>query len=401
MAEVINGDNPNGVPYGGWDLDDDFVIQIERGREGKNVGLYRGLKGIDRYVHGTHQGRYYLYSGTSGSGKTTKVDYDLICTWISAKKANKPIKIFYCSFEVSKIDKKAKWCSTFIKMKFNVDLSTDYILGRIEGLRLSDEHLILVKEGYKMVREFMQDVILVDHAMNPSGIFLGIIDTHFSKYGEVQRAALSEEDKKKGRKGKIIGYKNNTPELLTILVIDHLSLLAHELGLNKQDLISEMSKKIVVLKNVFNCTTFAIQQFSVGLLAANREMIVRNGGKNVENLITPDKEDLADCKSTFNDADYVEAFVVPNKFGLNEYMMYKCTPSSDDGLGTYFVMQYLMKNKFGQDQRRCPLFMNPVSGMYYDLPLELGQEDEWYEMAKHLDKLCQEYSPRENYHQAE
>jgi KaiC/GvpD/RAD55 family RecA-like ATPase len=395
MEEHISGVNLE------WSTDDDFVNHIERGRDGKNKGLYRGTSRMDKYVHGIHQGKYYLYAGTSGSGKTTKVDFDLISTWLSAKKAGKPIKIFYCSFEVSKLDKKAKWCSTFIKMKFDVDLSTDYILGRIEGLRLSDEHLLLVKEGYKMVREFMQDVTLVDHAMNPSGIFLGIVDGHFSKYGEVLRATLTEDDKKKNRKGKITGYKNNNLDLLTILVIDHVSLLAHELGLNKHDLISEMSKKIVMLKNVFNCTTFLIQQFSVGLLTANREMIVRNKGKNVENLITPDKEDLADCKSTFNDADYVEAFVVPNKFGLVNYMMFKCIPPSQDpyvdsGLGTFFVLQYLMKNKFGQDQKMCPLFMNPVSGVYYDLPLELGREEEWYEMARQLDKTCQEYSPKES-----
>ena len=383
-----NGDN--------WNDTDDFVQQIERGRNGKNIGLSRGLKRMDKYVHGTHQGRYYLYAGTSGAGKTTKVDFDIINTWLAAKNINKPIKIFYCSFEVSKLDKKAKWCSTFIKMKFDIDLSTDYILGRIEGLRLSDDHLEYVKQGYEMVKEFMKDVSLIDTAKNPSGIFLGIIDEHFSKYGEVQRATLSEEDKKKGRKGKITGYINNTPDLLTILVIDHLSLLSHELGLNKHDLISEMSKKFVVLKNVFNCTIFAIQQFNVGLLAANREMIVRNKGKNAESLIIPDKEDLADCKSTFNDADYVEAFVVPNKFGLTEYMSYKCTAPVYGGLGTNFVMHYLMKNKYGQDQRSCPLFMNPVSGLYYDLPLEFGQEDEWYEMAFKLDKLCQEYSPRES-----
>jgi len=399
MEEYINGVNPTETEP--WSLDDDFVMHIERGRDGKNLGLFRGLRRLDKWVHGTHQGKYYLYAGTSGSGKTTKVDFDLIHTWLSAKKAGKPIKIFYCSFEVSKLDKMAKWCSTFIKLKFDVDLATDYILGRIEGLRLSDTHLELVKEGYKMVKEFMKDVILVDHPMNPSGIFLGLIDTHFSKYGEVLRAPLTDDDKKKNRKGKIIGYKNHTLDLITILVIDHLSLLAHELGLNKHDLISEMSKKIVTLKNVFNCTTFAIQQFSVGLLEASREMIVRNKGKNVEHLITPDKEDLADCKSTFNDADYVEAFVVPNKFGLVNYMSFKCiVPThdeySDSGLGTFFVIQYLMKNKFGPDQKKCPLFMNPVSGVYYDLPLEFGQEETWYEMAKQLDKLCLEYSPKES-----
>jgi hypothetical protein len=388
MLETINGVE--------WNLEDDFINQIERGILGKNIGLYRGLDRIDKYIHGTHQGRYYLTAASSGVGKTTKVDFDLIWTWISAKKSNKLLKIFYCSFEVSKTDKKAKWCCTFIKLRYNVDLDPNYILGRIKGHTVTAEHLELIKQGYGMVQEFMKDIVLVDHAMNPSGIFLSIIDTHFSKYGEVQRATLSEEDKKKGRKGKIIGYINKTPDLRTILVVDHIGLLAHELGLNPHDLIFEMSKKFVQLKNVFNCTIFAIQQFSIGLLAANREMVVRNGGKNVENLITPDKEDLAVCKSTFNDADYVEAYVAPNKFGLTEYMMFKCVSVADGGLGTYFVMQYLMKNKYGQDQKKCPLFMNPVSGVFYDLPIEFGQEEEYYEMAKQIDKLCQDYSPKEN-----
>ncbi len=41
---------------------------IERGREGKNIGLNTGIKKIDKFTGGIQRGNYTLIFGLSGSG---------------------------------------------------------------------------------------------------------------------------------------------------------------------------------------------------------------------------------------------------------------------------------------------------------------------------------------------
>jgi hypothetical protein len=379
-----------------WDNEGLFESIVEKGRVGNNSGLDNGLNRLNKYIHGTHRGKYYLIGASSSVGKTTLTDSILLQTWLSAKANDIPIKVFYCSFEVSALDKKAKWCAYFIKLRFNVELSTDYILGRIKDNYLTEEHLEMVKEGYKMVKELLKDVSIIENIMNPTGVLMGIVDGHFAKHGKVLRAAESEADKKKGRKGKILGYEATTTNMMTILVVDHLALLDTEMGGTQKQTMDKMSRYGVMLKNMFNCTCFFIQQFSTDLLSSRRETITRHGKKDGAIAITPNKLDLGDSKATYNDCDYCIGMVRPLDFDLEEFLGFNCSTASQGGLGDYFIMLYVMKNKFGPSGKMCPIFLNFICGTVYDLPIELGQADSWTEEALRLDKLCQIYSQKEN-----
>jgi len=44
--------------------------KINRGREGKNIGLKTGIDKLDEYTGGIQRGIYTLVFGLSGSGKT-------------------------------------------------------------------------------------------------------------------------------------------------------------------------------------------------------------------------------------------------------------------------------------------------------------------------------------------
>lgn len=46
--------------------EDQFMAQIQRGRDGLNEGFSNGLKTINTYIHGTHRGRYILIGADSG-----------------------------------------------------------------------------------------------------------------------------------------------------------------------------------------------------------------------------------------------------------------------------------------------------------------------------------------------
>ena len=51
-----------------WDKidQDNFIDRVKSGREGLNEGLDNGLQRINKYIHGTHRGRYYLIGADSG-----------------------------------------------------------------------------------------------------------------------------------------------------------------------------------------------------------------------------------------------------------------------------------------------------------------------------------------------
>ena len=54
---------------------DNLFEQIERGREGKNIGLSTGMPKMDSYTGGLQKSCYTLIFGLSGSGKSSFVLY--------------------------------------------------------------------------------------------------------------------------------------------------------------------------------------------------------------------------------------------------------------------------------------------------------------------------------------
>jgi len=376
----------------GWDKlpADDFLHMVQLGKLGHNVGLGNGLTKINNYIYGTHRARYYLIGADSNVGKTTITDFMYILKgWEEAKRLGRKFKCYYCSFEISKADKIARWVSYYIFLKFGVRLPTDYFLGRIEGRKLKPEHERMVIVGYQAVTEIMKDIVWLDTMATPTEIFEGIIVSHYEKNGTVKRQAVPVEAQKKGKKGAICGFSSNDNTSIIMLMADHMALAALE-GLDIKSTMDKLSKYAVVLRNLFGTTCVFIQQFSTDLMGANRQLQM----KKSEASIAPNRLDFGDSKATFRDADIVLGYTKPNQY-LNEFMKYNLSPI--DGLGDCMVAQYLLKNRYGPSNRVCPLFLDGVSGIAYDLPpepLNMLLMQEWYDKAKQIEKVCLEYCPQ-------
>lgn len=368
---------------------DHFIYGIMKGRQGTNTGLSNGLDRVNKYIHGVQEGKIYLLGADSGGGKTTISDFMFVLsTWIDAKAKGRPIKILYCSFEVSKRNKEAKWCAHYIGVKYGISLPIDYILGRIENNYLTEEEIKLIQEGWQFVKELTKDVIILDESVNPTAIYEGVIH-EYAKYGTVQRQQ-TEEDKKKGRPGKVVGYKSK-PEyenMLFILFIDHLKLTMTERGYDTKKTMDTMSGYCVKLKNRFKTTSVLLQQFNSDLQHSRRDAVLKNGGKNTEAFLIPNKLDFGDSKATYENADYVLGMVQPFAYQLLSFYGYD---SSNNGFGNFFIMMFLMKNReSGQAGMMFPLFFNPVTSQVFDLNARemlapITQEDiEWLNKAVKL-----------------
>lgn len=392
---------PEGVDPALWKIlqdeeqikQDRFLYQLKRGMQGHNVGLENGLTNINKYIYGTHKGRYYLIGAESGVGKTTIGDFMYVLkAWESAKKMGRKIKIFYFSFEIGKTEKLYRWVSYYIFHKFQVQLPSDYLQGRIHGNLPSKEHQRLILIGYAAVLEMMKDVTIVEDVLHPTKIFEAMVEEHFAKHGKVERAEVSAEELKKhpNKKGYVKAYTEDDPDLITLMVVDHAALTGTEMGLDTKGIMDKLSKYVIVLRNVFHCTAVIIQQFSTSMMETYRGAF----GKKTEGSIAPQRLDFGDSKATFRDADVVLGGVKPQK-DMQSFHGYNL--DSGEGLGDYFVAWYLMKNRYGPANRMLPLFLDPIAGVAYDLPLEpnnpLAMQD-WYDRTNKIEQICQMYSPK-------
>lgn len=368
----------------GEQKEDDFINQVTRGRQGLNKGFDNGLKTVNKYINGTHRGRYILIGADSGVGKTTIADYMYVFSlWMAARQAGVKIYIKYFSFEISSAEKKAKWVCYWIKHKYRIEVSSDYIMGRIPGKPLTDEHFRMVLRGYAIVEEMLKDITLIDNVLHPTGVLNRLIEDHYEKIGTVIRDTPKEGKKK----GMIRAYKPNDPSAITVAIIDHMALTHPEAGAqNAKQIMDRLSMYFVQLRNIFGTTIVAIQQFSTNMMSAYREQ------KRSEVAIQPQRLDFGDSTYTFRDADLVFGLVKPVQFNLSTYHGFHMKE-----LGQYFIALHLMKNRYGPSDRIFPLFINPIVGRFYDMPTDpLSPALKFfYDESKRLEQYGNNIAPEE------
>ena len=276
-----------------------FMEEVERGRSGANAGLPSALK-LSTKLHGIQKGRYYLLGAHPNIGKTQFTDFFFVLSaWLNAKKEGKKIKIFYCSFELSALVKKAKWCTFYLHWKYQLDWSSDFVLGRIPDNVPTDEQVKLITEAYTFVEALMLDMVILDIPVTPDALTNYLVDNYYSLLGTVVREAPTEEQKKKKFKGKITGYKANVDVPLTLLIIDHMALLA---GKNIKESMDQMSTNCVFLRNIFELSPVIVQQFNQDLNKTRRDSLARHGEKNAPvNILAPQQLDFGDSTYTYRD----------------------------------------------------------------------------------------------------
>lgn len=380
---------PNHLP--GIELDDDdwdkepdeFVKSVNKGRQGLSQGFENGLTRINDMIYGTHRGRYYLVGADSGVGKTTLTDFMYtINLWLSCKKRGVPIRIVYLSFEISKREKIARWVSLFIKFLFDLEVPSDYIMGRIPDLTLSDEHLEMVKVAKRYVNEFLKDCNVIETGVHPTWILNHMVELH-EELGTVHR--LKSKDPKK--KGMITGWTPKNPQQVVMLICDHVALTHGEQGQGLKATIDKLSNYAVMLRNTFDDIIVFLQQFSTDLVSTYR------ASKKGDSYIVPQRLDFGDSKYTYRDADVVFGLVSPVMFDEKNYKGYDITR-----LYNYFLACHVMKHRYGPAHRMIPLFMNPIAGTFRELPKEPDNElamEPWYEEVQRLEKVGSLFIPKQ------
>lgn len=367
---------------------EEFLSEVEHGMAGGNIGLKIKYRKIQSWVHGLHRRRYYLFGADSGVGKTTLADDLLLDAWEDAKMKKMPFKVLYYSLEISRKDKIAKWVARRIYRTTGRSLPADYILNRIEEVRLTTEDRQLVQDAMEWIKEVLEDILIIDIIKHPTAMLNDVIH-EVGKYGKIEYVI--------GKDGKeyIKTYAPDNVNSFFFWVIDHLALINEEAGLSLKQTIDRTSKYAVLTRNKLGVSPFFIQQFSTDMQSAERT----NKGNVSDGSLAPQRLDFGDSKYTYRDADVVYGMIKPMQFDKDRFMGYELRAESNGQpmWGDYFVSLFLMKNRFGTENRVDHLILNGMASTFIDEAPDRGNflaMEEMNDTLKTLETWQSHYQPQ-------
>ena len=294
--------------------------QIEKGRNGENIGISTGIPKLDKVIGGIQPSRYYTIAAQSSAGKSSLLQF-IIYHILRNKTPDQDIYFLIFSLEIPESVLLAKLIGLYCAEEFGIYLTLDDILSFQKTLDDYSYQCLTIARGWL---ESIYDCLhIVDGITNSKTIYRETF-AFAEKHGTVSQL---------GNK-KI--YIPNNPKQLLIGAIDHGLLLQPSEGRSVKEEIDLASSYMVTLKNKLNMSWFMVMQ-------QNREsssMDRRKAGL--------DEPGLNDIKSTGNvgqDSDVVLQIYYPFREKLSTYRGYKLL--GDDGIGRYHRSIIISKQRYG------------------------------------------------------
>ena len=350
---------------------DNIINRIEVKRERRLSGKYNSIispfRNFNKRFPGLEKGKYYIFTASSGIGKTKFSKYFFVSSTYKFCKANNiPLGIKYFALEETADNFWLGMMAYIISEKHKIRVTTnnfdslgEYILD-IELLnKLKDE------DTSKQIIEMMEVIDVIDDISNPYGIFKNV------------KSALEEE----GTYEKI-GFKNTyipkDKEKYWIVITDHISLLTpekdYETGekMNKWDSINKFSQEYCLkgFCKKWNCITVNIQQQE----ASKEKQQFTNKGETIESKLEPSLDGLADNKLTQRDADMVMGLFAPDRYKIENYRGYDITKLKDN----YRSLIILKDRHYGLANGYVHLLMDGAINSFYQLPDKNEMTDKLY-----------------------
>ena len=324
---------------------------------------------------GIEQGKYYLVSGASKSGKSQIANYLFLYTPVLYAYHNPDklrLQIFY--FPLEETPEK-------ITIRFMCHLL--YILSqgkiRVSPLKLQSinkENIIepeildiLNSIEYRSILDFFEDHVHFISERNPTG-FWKTINKYVQEAGTIHRKKIIIENKETGVKQEkeiFDYYEPKDPDEYVIALIDHASLVESERGMSLKECMDKLSEYLMIFRNHFNGTPVLLQQ-------QNDQTISLEAFK--ANKIKPSLAGLADSKNSGKDASLMLGITNPYSFEMKEFLKYDITK-----LRGYARFLEVVLNREGES--------NGVLGLYFDGAINYFAPLPRYDNIPELNKVYQ------------
>lgn len=321
-------------------ITESLIQAIDRGREGKEQGYSIGLSKLEQVIDGACKGVYTLISAESGVGKSSFMLYSYVYRPLMDHLEDNNFRISLFSLEMPADKIMAKLLSTYIFEKYNIRLSVKQLLSVQKGFILNDECYNIVKECIPWMKKVESILTIYDKSATANSIYSNILK-------ELEdRGRFEETDKRK------IYYPDN-PDLVHLVIIDHLARIFCAPGNTLKQEMDLVSKYLYSLKNRCGISPIVIQQMNRG---------IQNVERRKEGLVTPLTSDLKDTNSSVEDAEIILAIFSPNKAKLSTHRGYDIKQLEDK-----YRSIFVLKSRYGES--------NVEDSIYYD-----GKCNKWVEL---------------------
>ena len=294
--------------------------EIELGREGKAQGYSMGMPKLESIIDGVTKQTMTVLGGATGSGKSSAVLYLYVYRPLMEHLDDDNFKVFYASLEMNATMLFAKLLSTYIFETYHKELAIKEILSRKRNYILSDEDYEIVKDGLEWLKKVEKKVEIYDKSLNASKLY-AILMKNLEKLG-----TFTETENRKV-------FKPYNPNLIYVVVIDHIGILRPSAGSTKKGEIDTTISYLITLRNMCGITPVVVQQINRDQSNIERYKAGRMGIQ---------LSDFKESSDTTDGAEIVLAINNPNRDKLNTHRGYDIKQ-----LGDKFRSISVLKSRYG------------------------------------------------------
>lgn len=303
---------------------------------------------------GVELGTYYLVSGGAKSSKSKITNFLFLFNSILYAYHHPELvrlKVFYALLE----EKAENITGKFICYLLYV-LSDKKIRIDIKTFKSVDEDRILSPEilellgtlEYQSILRFFEEHVIFIPDRNPTGVY-HTLEKYAEANGTIHRKRVEGYEKE------IFDYyEPNDPDEYVLCIIDHISLISCERGMDLRNSIKKLSEYLKIVRNKYNYIPVVVQQ-------QNSESLSLEAFK--ANKIRPTQKGLADSQDPGKDCDVMLGITSPFSWELKEYLKYDITK-----LRGYCKFLEIVLGRDGESNAILGMYFDGATGFYAPLP---------------------------------
>lgn len=337
--------------------------------DGKLLAIPFPLPTLLKALPGVERGTYYITTANSKVGKTKIADYLFLYSTIvwymnNPNRGIKP-KIIYFSLEQSKKEKMREVFAFMLYLYNKRIVSAKQLQSKWGDKPVGSEVVdMLSSESNRFLKTFYECVIIVDNIRNPTGIYKYVLDYASTIGTTTYKDKTFVRTEESGVRNEVIRVRDkftlHNPDDMTIIMIDHFSLLHTESKMDLRSTIGKMSSNYILeLRDFYDFSVVAIQQ-----QASDSEKKEFYNGKNIMDKVKPTTDGLGENKTTQRDCNVMFGLFSPYRYAKGDYRGYNL-----DILKDQYRELSIIINRNGSGNQALDLFFNGASNVFMELPI--------------------------------
>lgn len=303
---------------------------------------------------GVELGTYYLVSGGAKSSKSKITNFLFLFNSILYAYHHPELvrlKVFYALLEEKAENITGKFICYLLYIlsdkKIRIDIKTFKSVD--EDRILSPEILQLLGTlEYQSILRFFEEHVVFIPDRNPTGVY-HTLEKYAEANGTIHRKRVEGYEKE------IFDYyEPNDPDEYVLCIIDHISLISCERGMDLRNSIKKLSEYLKIVRNKYNYIPVVVQQ-------QNSESLSLEAFK--ANKIRPTQKGLADSQDPGKDCDVMLGITSPFSWELKEYLKYDITK-----LRGYSKFLEIVLGRDGESNAILGMYFDGATGYYAPLP---------------------------------